>query len=66
VKTRHNKPNPIIGYLNRKLNQEILVELQDGALMAGKLNGFDRHLNLVIETNEGEVIVRGSSIKRIR
>lgn len=66
MKTRHNKPNPIIGYLNRKLNQEILVELQDGALMAGKLNGFDRHLNLVIETNEGEVIVRGSSIKRIR
>jgi len=58
-------PNPILKWLKEKLGEEITIELSDGSRMGGILKGFDRHINILLETQLGYVMVRGGSIRRI-
>lgn len=59
-------------FLHRALDRRISLLLKDGRVLAGKLDGYDDYLNLVLEETEeemdggrkrlGTVIVRGNTI----
>jgi len=59
--------------LNRALGSSVLVGLKGGRELRGKLNGFDVHVNLVLEDAEdiqggeaakryGTMVIRGDSV----
>jgi small nuclear ribonucleoprotein len=59
--------------LNESLNKPVLVKLKDGRAFRGDLQGYDIHMNLVIDKTEeiaegavarkvGVVIVRGDNV----
>ena len=58
--------------LNESLNGPVIVKLKDGRVFRGELQGYDIHMNLVLEKTEevaegavarkiGTVIVRGDN-----
>jgi small nuclear ribonucleoprotein len=59
--------------LNESLNKAVLVKLKDGRAFRGELQGYDIHMNLVLEKAEemaegavvrkvGSMIVRGDNV----
>ena len=59
--------------LNESLTKPVLVRLKDGRAFRGELQGYDIHMNLVLENTEevaegavarkiGTVIVRGDNV----
>jgi len=58
--------------LNESLNSPVIVKLKDGRAFRGELQGYDIHMNLVLENTEeiaegtarkiGAVIVRGDNV----
>lgn len=62
--------------LEQSLGKTVLIRLRGGKSIRGKLNGFDQHLNLVLEDAEdvtdtenvkrlGLIIVRGDNVVMI-
>ena len=62
--------------LEQSLGKTVLIRLRGGKSIRGKLNGFDQHLNLVLEEAEdvtdnenvkklGLIIVRGDNVVMI-
>jgi small nuclear ribonucleoprotein len=59
--------------LNESLNKPVLVKLKDGRAFRGELQGYDIHMNLVLDKaeemaegtvvrNVGSMIVRGDNV----
>ncbi|MCL7384957.1 MAG: RNA-binding protein [Thaumarchaeota archaeon] len=59
--------------LSKSLGEKVLVKLRNGKLIRGLLQGYDQHLNLVLENAEevidqnnsnqiGTIVVRGDNI----
>jgi small nuclear ribonucleoprotein len=59
--------------LNESLNGPVIVKLKDGRVFRGELQGYDIHMNLVVDKTEevaegavtrkmGTVIVRGDNV----
>lgn len=59
--------------LNESLNGPVIVKLKDGRAFRGELQGYDIHMNLVLEKTEeikegegpkrlGTVVVRGDNV----
>jgi small nuclear ribonucleoprotein len=59
--------------LNESLNGPVIVKLKDGRAFRGELQGYDIHMNLVLDSTEeiaegavarkmGTVIVRGDNV----
>jgi len=59
--------------LNESLNGPVIVKLKDGRVFRGELQGYDIHMNLVLDKTEevaegavarkiGTVIVRGDNV----
>lgn len=61
-----------MAFLEKALQQPARLLLKDGRRLAGRLSGYDEHLNLVLDDTEetgseverrlGRVVVRGSQI----
>ncbi|MCS7135699.1 MAG: LSm family protein [Nitrososphaerota archaeon] len=62
-----------IKILSKSLGEKVLVKLRNGKLIRGLLQGYDQHLNLVLENAEevleqnnstqiGTIVVRGDNI----
>lgn len=62
-----------IKILSKSLGKTVLVKLRNGKLIRGLLQGYDQHLNLVLENAEeiidqnnsnqmGAIVVRGDNI----
>ncbi|AJF62120.1 TPA: small nuclear ribonucleoprotein [Candidatus Woesearchaeota archaeon] len=59
--------------LNKARNKRVIVDLKNGKQLAGKLNAFDIHINVVLDETEemvdgqvsrklGTVFIRGDTI----
>jgi len=56
--------------LNESLNGSVIVKLKDGRAFRGELQGYDIHMNLVLDNAEeisdgrriGTVVVRGDNV----
>jgi len=59
--------------LNESLNRPVIVKLKDGRAFRGELQGYDIHMNLVLDDTEeisdgdvtrklGTVVVRGDNV----
>ena len=59
--------------LNESLNRPVIVKLKDGRAFRGELQGYDIHMNLVLDNTEeiaegevsrqlGTVVVRGDNV----
>ena len=63
---------PPVALLERVHNQRVELRLKDGRRLAGRLLGYDDHMNLVLDGAEetaadvarhlGRVVVRGSNV----
>ncbi len=41
-----------MGYLNKNVDENVLVSLKNGSWVRGVLRAFDRHLNLIVDNAE--------------
>jgi small nuclear ribonucleoprotein len=59
--------------LDESLGKIVLIKLKGGKVIRGNLQGFDQHMNLVLETSEeinedgksnslGTIVVRGDNV----
>lgn len=52
--------------LEASLEEEVTVHLKDGEMFTGVLEGYDQHMNLVIEDGEDTTIIRGDNVVTIK
>jgi small nuclear ribonucleoprotein len=59
--------------LDESINKIVLIKLKGGKVLRGMLNGFDQHMNLLLENSEevfedgridslGTLVVRGDNV----
>jgi len=51
--------------LSEMANKEILIRLVDKTELAGRLTGFDQFMNLKMEIEGEEVLIRGNNVMLI-
>ena len=54
--------------LEDALQEPVTVQLKDGEEISGVLSGYDQHMNLVLETEEGDntTVIRGDNVVTIK
>jgi small nuclear ribonucleoprotein len=59
-------PGRPLDVLEESLGETVSVRLKDGDVHDGILEGYDQHMNLVLEGEEGDVtIIRGDNVVTI-
>ena len=59
-------PGRPLDVLEEALGAAVSVRLKDGDVHTGTLEGYDQHMNLVLEGEEGDVtIIRGDNVVSI-
>jgi small nuclear ribonucleoprotein len=59
--------------LNESIGKTVLIKLKGGKVIRGSLQGFDQHMNLILESSEemlaegksnslGTIVVRGDNV----
>ncbi|WP_121821351.1 LSM domain-containing protein [Halostella salina] len=51
--------------LEASVGQDVTVRLKDGEEYAGRLAGYDQHMNLVLDDGEDTTIIRGDNVVSI-
>ena len=51
--------------LEESLGTEVTVRLKDGEEYVGTLQGYDQHMNVVVESNDNTTIIRGDNVVSI-
>ncbi|MFB6206246.1 MAG: LSM domain-containing protein [Haloglomus sp.] len=59
-------PGRPLDLLEETLREEVTVHLKGGEVYEGVLEGYDQHMNLVVEDGENTTIIRGDNVVSIQ
>ncbi|MFB6085921.1 MAG: LSM domain-containing protein [Halodesulfurarchaeum sp.] len=51
--------------LEETLDESVTVSLKDGETVSGVLEGYDQHMNLVLNGDEDTTVIRGDNVVSI-